>query len=109
MSTSIARGNIAKMFAVSVTFDPASVATITTAEQTLTVTGVQVGDIVIAVNKPTNTAGVGIVNARVSAANTVALTFVNPTAGSVDAASESWIFVFGRPERPNNLPAIFNA
>jgi hypothetical protein len=97
------------LFAVSVTFDPASVATITTAEQTVTVTGVKLGDIVLAWNKPTNTAGVGPVNARVSAADTLAITFVNPTVGSVDAASESWIFVIARPERPNQLPSIFNA
>jgi hypothetical protein len=106
MSTTIARGNIVKMFAVSVTFNPASVATITTAEQTVTVTGVKVGDIVMAVNKPSHTTGVGVVNARVSAADTVAVQFVNPTAGSVDPASETWTFVIARPEP---LGSIFNA
>lgn len=107
MSTTIPRGNISKMFAVSVTFDPASVATITVAEQTVTVKGVKVGDIVIAWNKPTTTTGVGVVNARVSAADTLALAFVNPTAGAVDAASETWTFVIARPEQ--TPPAIFNA
>ena len=72
------------------TFDPASVAAATTAEQTVTVTGLLAGDVVIAVNKPTATAGIGVVNARVSAANTLALTFVNATAAPVDAASETW-------------------
>ena len=109
MSTSIPRGNILKMFAVAVTFNPASVATITTAEQTATVTGVKVGDIVMCWNKPTNTVGVGVVNARVSAADTLAITFVNPTAGGVDAASETWIFVIARPETPGALPSIVNA
>jgi hypothetical protein len=104
MSTLIPRGNIARMFAVSVTFDPASVATITTAEQTTTVTGLQVGDFVIA-QKPTNTAGVGVVNCRVSAANTLAVTFVNPTAGGVDAASETWRFLVFRPEAVS-LPSV---
>lgn len=109
MSTSVLRGNVLKVFAVSVTWDPAAVATITTAEQTVTVTGVKVGDIVLAYNKPTNTTGAMPVNARVSAADTIAVTFVNPTAGSVNPASESWTFVIGRPETPSALPAIFNA
>lgn len=98
MSTMIPLGNILKLFAITKTFDPAAVATITTAEQDVTIVGVKVGDIVIAVNKPSLTAGVGIVNARVKAADTVSLTFVNPTAGSVDPASETYTFVIARPE-----------
>lgn len=107
MSSILPRGNIARMFAITVTFNPAAVATATTAEQTTTVLGLRVGDFVIS-QKPTNTAGVGVVNARVSAADTLALTFVNPTAGSVDAASESWSFLVFRPEAPtlpSNVPA----
>ena len=99
MSTQIPRGNIARIFAVSATFNPASVATITTAEQSVTIQGLAVGDFVIT-QKPTNTAGVGVVNARVSAANTLSVTFVNPTAGAVDAASETWQFLVFRPEGP---------
>ena len=107
MSSTLPRGNIARMFAITVTFNPAAVATATTTEQTTTVLGLKVGDFVIT-QKPTNTAGVGVVNARVSAADTLALTFVNPTAGSVDAASESWSFLVIRPEAPSlpsNVPA----
>lgn len=98
MSTMIPYGNILKLFAVNVTFDPAAVATITTAEQDVTVIGVKVGDIVMTVNKPTLTAGVGIVNARVKAADTISLQFVNPTAGSVNAGSEVYTIVIARPE-----------
>jgi hypothetical protein len=97
MSNGIIDGNVKGIFLLQGTFDPASVATITTAEQTVTVTGVKVGDMVIAV-KPTLTAGVGVLQARVSAADTVAVQFVNPTAGSVDAASETWNFLIFRPE-----------
>ena len=97
MTTSVVRGNIKAMFAVAVTFNPAAVATITTAEQTVTVTGVKVGDFVIAM-KPTHTTGVTIGNVRVSAADTVAIQFVNPTAGSVDPASETWQFLVIRTE-----------
>lgn len=97
MSVGVIMGNIAAMGIATVTIDPASVATITTAEQTFTVNGLKVGDFVY-VNKPSNTTGVGIVNARVSAANTLALSFMNTTAGSVDPASESYSILWLRPE-----------
>lgn len=70
--------------------NPASVAADTTAEQTFSVPGLLVGDVVLAVNKPTVTAGLGIVNARVSAADTLAITFSNSTAGAIDAAVETY-------------------
>lgn len=105
MATMIPLGNIYKMRAVQVIFDPASVATITTAEQDISIPGVKVGDIVLAVNKPSLTAGLGICNARVKAANMISVQFVNPTAGAVDAASETYTFVIGRPE---NTPTSFN-
>lgn len=76
----------------SATIDPASVAAATSAEQTFTVTGLTTADKVL-VSKPTATAGLGIVNARVSAADTLALTFMNATAGAIDAASESYTIV----------------
>lgn len=108
MTTQIPRGNILKMFAVAITYDPAAVATITTAEHDITVPGVQVGDIVIAVNKPTHNTGVTLGNARVKAADTVSVQWVNPTAGSVNPGSESYTIVIARPETPGALPAIVN-
>lgn len=97
MSVGIIMGNVKAMGICTVTVDPASVATITTAEQTFTVPGLKTGDFVY-VNKPSNTTGLGIVNARVSAADTLALTFMNTTAGSVDAASESYSVLWIRPD-----------
>ena len=74
----------------SVTLSPASVAAQTSAEQTFTLTGLNVGD-KVSVAKPTNQAGLGIVNARVSAANTLAITFMNATAVAiVPTASETY-------------------
>jgi hypothetical protein len=104
MSSLIPRGNVRNIFMIQVTFNPASVATVTTAEQSLTVQGLAVGDMVFW-QKPTNTAGVGVVNMRVSAANTLQVTFVNPTAGGVDAASETWTLLVSRPEAIT-LPSI---
>ncbi len=74
------------------TLNPAAVAANTTSEQTFSVPGLAVTDIVI-VNKPSHTAGLGIVNARVSAANTLALTFQNTTAASIDAGAENYTIV----------------
>lgn len=110
MTTTLARGNINKLYAIAPTLTSVGVATITTAEQTYTVPGLQVGDLVISVNRPNNTpVGVGIVNARVSAANTLALTWVNPTAGSVTPGAGVFSIVIGRPEQPGQLPTVFNA
>lgn len=64
------------------TQSPSSVATVTTAEQAFTVTGVVATDLVI-LNKPTVDAGLGLLASRVSAANTVQACFVNVTAGSL--------------------------
>ncbi len=75
------------------TFDPASVSAASVAEQDITVTGVKAGDVVLSVSKPTLTAGLTLGNARVKSAGTVAVQFVNPTAGAVDAASETYTFV----------------
>lgn len=61
---------------------PAQVAANTTAEQTFTVTGLVVGGVVV-VNKPTAQAGLGIVGARISANNTLAITFSNNTASPI--------------------------
>lgn len=76
----------------------AQVAMNTTAEQTFTVNGLKLGDIVVALNKPALQAGLGIVNARVSADNTLAITFVNATgSGITPTATEAYNCYFIRP------------
>ena len=82
---------------ISQSIDVASVSANTTAEQTFTVTGLKVGDFV-AVNKPSNSAGLGIVNARVSAADTLALTFMNATGSGIDPAAETYLIHWFRAE-----------
>lgn len=77
--------------------DVAEVAANTSAEQTFTVTGLKVGDVVV-VNKPSANAGLVVGNARVSAANTLALTFGNLTGSPINPSAETYdIWVF-RPE-----------
>lgn len=91
-------GNVQAIWILSVSLDPASVAANTTAEQTFTVPGLRVGDRVLTVNKPTLSAGLGIVNHRVSAANTLAVTFSNNTGSGIDAAAENYTIVVVRPD-----------
>ena len=69
---------------------PASVAANTSAEQTFTVPGLQVGDSVD-VNKPSHQVGLSIGNVRVSAANTLAIQYVNTTASPIVPSSEQYI------------------
>jgi hypothetical protein len=59
----------------------------TTVEVTTTVTGLLVSSSVI-VNKPTYTPGIAVVNARVSAANVLAVTYANFTTSSITVPAE---------------------
>jgi hypothetical protein len=79
-----------------VTLDVASVAANTSAEQTFTVTGLTT-DMFVAVNKSDLDAGLVVGNARVSAADTLALTFGNSTAGAIDPASEVYKLFWWKP------------
>jgi hypothetical protein len=86
-------------YEVAVTVDFASVATVTAAEQNMTVAGVDPTiDTCLAVvpDAATIEAGVGFGGCRVSAANTVAVKLVNPTAAGVDPASRVYRVVLAR-------------
>ena len=72
------------------TLTPVAVAANTSAEQTFTVTGLLAGSQVI-VNKPSAQAGLGIAGVRVSAANTLAINYVNSSAASITPASETYL------------------
>lgn len=98
-------GNIVHGVVFDFTFDPSSVSTITTSEQTVTVPGLKTGDFVM-VSKPSHEAGLGVVNVRVSADDTLAITLVNPTAGSIDEASETWTGIVFRSEQPHRSNAV---
>lgn len=85
----------AEVSTVQVTINPAAVSANTTEEQTFTVLGLDISDRCF-VSKPSHTAGVGIVNVRVSAADTLAITFMNPTAVAVNPPSETYAIVITR-------------
>jgi len=80
------------------TLTPTSVAANTTAEQTFTVTGLIAGSPVW-VNKPTAQAGLGIVGARVSAASTLAINFLNTTAGTLTPTAAE-VYTVGNFQMP---------
>lgn len=80
-----------KIDVLRVALTPALIVLNTTAEQTFTVQGLAVGDAVW-VCKPTSQAGLGIVNVRVSAANTLAIAFSNNTGSSITpTAAETYV------------------
>lgn len=80
---------ITQMRVYSQTITPASVATVTVAEQTFTVTGLTTADTVV-VNTAAIANAVGIAGVRVSAADTLAVRFVNPTAGALTPTAGTW-------------------
>jgi hypothetical protein len=77
-------GNLWKVGVFSVTLSPVSVGVTTTTEQTFAATGIGLltTDLVL-VQKPTSQAGLGIVGSRVSAADTLAINFVNMSAATI--------------------------
>lgn len=86
------------MLVANSTLTPATVATITTADVTLTSANVNADDVVIGAQKPTLQAGLGVVASRVSAANALKITYVNPTAGTLTpTASEDYQITMFRP------------
>ena len=106
MSVGIVPGNHAAVAVVNATLSPAAVAANTSAEQTFTLIGVKVGDW-ISVNKPTAQAGLTIAGARVTAADTIGITFGNLTVGAITpTASQVYLVHIVRPE--GTIPTTVN-
>ena len=65
----------------------------TTQERDFTVAGLLATDIIVAINKPTAQAGLGIVGMRVKAANTLSITYINATASAIVPTAEAYSVV----------------
>lgn len=78
--------------------NPGSISGNTSVEQTFTMPGLRTRDVVLAVVKPTLTTGFDVGNVRISADNTIAITFNNNTGSPIDAPSETYTIVVMRPE-----------
>jgi hypothetical protein len=79
-------GNIWKIGSFALTLSPSSVANVTVAEQTFTMTGLLTTDLVV-VQNPSPQAGLGIAGSRCSAAGVLAISFVNPTSATITPTS----------------------
>jgi len=93
----ISFGNIQSEFVLTVTLTPAATGATTTLEQTFTVPGLQVGDILSVSPQFAITTLLTIENARVSANNTLAIAINNSTAGGLTYPSGSYAITVNRP------------
>lgn len=97
MSVGAIVGNVTSVSVVSVSITPAQSNAVTAVAQTFTVPGAKVGDAVI-VNPVSNATNISVGGAYVSAANTVSVQFVNPTAGALTAPAGVYKFIILRTE-----------
>ena len=97
-------GNILYSWLIGPTLTPVAVAQNTTAEQSFTIPGLLLGDFVDVYSNVLQTAGIGIVNNRVTAKDTLQIGFSNSTGGSLTPAAGVYLCLISRPEAPNNLP-----
>jgi hypothetical protein len=81
---------------VSVSFTPAASATVSGVFQDVTVPGAAVGDMVTVCPPANGTNAVSVAAAYVKAANTVAVRFINPTAGSLTHPAGTFDFLLIR-------------
>lgn len=105
MSTGIIAGNAASITVVDVSLTPAEVATVAAPAQTFTVPGVKTTDAII-VTPPSQTAGVTIGSTYVSAADTISVQFVNPTAGALTPAAGTHKITVIRHEGVSGATAV---
>jgi len=105
-ASDIARGNVQNTVLLSIVNSFSSVAANTTAQQTVTIAGLQLGDQISAISKATFQAGLIVVGGDVSAANTLRVTFGNFTGGGiVPTAGDTYIVEVNRPSIYPPLPA----
>lgn len=98
MSSGIIAGNVASLSVIDISLTPAQVNTITAPAQTFTVPGLLTTDAIVSINPPGQQAGAAICNAYVSAADTLSIQFVNPTAGNVTPTAGTHRITVARAE-----------
>lgn len=102
-------GNIWKIGRFAITLTPSSVATITAPVQTFAATGIGllITDTVI-VTPPGTTAGVAQAASYVSATDTLAIQFVNPTVGALTPPAGTYLVTVFRVQPNWTAPASGN-
>jgi hypothetical protein len=101
--TTIVRGNVLSRSVIAPSLTPAEVLAAITAVQNFTVKGLQTTDLVRVHYSGAQTAGVFVCSSRVSAADTLAVTFANVTAGALTPAAGAYNVQIDSPE-DNPLP-----
>lgn len=100
-------GNLAATYLLQATLTPASVATVTSAEQTFTVPGVLAGDQISGISlQAAWTVLVDIVNYRVVSNNTIGISFQNNTAGPLTPPAGTYLIEVNRPALPAPQPGV---
>lgn len=103
-------GNLWKVGVFDIVLSPAQVNTVTAAEQTFSSTGIGLlttDQVHVQCMAPS--AGVGIVNSRVSAADALTIQFVNPTAGNITPTASTTYRVTVMRKQPNwSVPSSGN-
>jgi hypothetical protein len=106
---------------IAVSMTPVAVATITVAEQSFgangvsfvtAATGILAGDVILAVNPPSTTAGVGISQFRVDTTvnDKFYVSWVNPTAGGLTPASGTYLITVARFNQSTSVtPGTFSS
>lgn len=103
----LAYGNLQGTVLLQVSLTPASVGAATSAEQTFTVPGLLIGDQVSALELLAAwTSLTSVVNCRVSANNTLAVSFQNQTAGALVPPAGLFQLEINRPGFPGPLPGV---
>lgn len=75
-------------------WNPASLAAATHAEEAVTVPGLNTDDIILAIIKPTFTQGFQVGQGRISATDTLAVQIVNGTGSSADPVEETYTLIY---------------
>lgn len=100
---------VAPLLLYTQTLTPSSVAAATTAEQTFTVTGLIAGSVVWINPQAALTSGIGIAGVRVSAADTLAITFINTTSSAITPAAFSALIGNFQVKAPGANNCVYQA
>ena len=105
MSTTLARGNVGFEAVLQIYITPpATLAANATQENTYTLPGILVGDF-LEINKPSHTSGLSIGNIRASAANQIAIQWVNSTTSQItNPPNEAYLVAVTRFDSLPNIP-----
>lgn len=95
----LVRNNSIDIKSTTFTFNPASIAANTTVEQTTSVSNLKIDDLILRVIKPTHTAGISVNDGRVTASNTLGITFTNATVGAIDPPQEIYTVIYIKNSR----------